>query len=104
MTFPRSTLRFQLLLLFLLGGVPGVTCRRCVANHSEQPQAQIDTMEALVDEASGEAAKGTDMFQDTRLLCSFALGIAFMHIMEVVAPFGGGDRQQRKFELYPYVL
>ncbi|CAJ1335698.1 unnamed protein product [Effrenium voratum] len=41
------------------------------------------------------------MFQDARLIGSFALGIAFMHAMEVLKP---GRGTSRKFELYPYVL
>mmetsp|Transcript_61437 Transcript_61437/g.114887 ORF Transcript_61437/g.114887 Transcript_61437/m.114887 type:complete len:116 (-) Transcript_61437:272-619(-) len=51
---------------------------------------------------SSEAAATDGLFQDARLVGSFALGILFMHAMEVLKP--GQRGTSRKFELYPYVL
>ncbi|CAE7269917.1 CNR10 [Symbiodinium sp. CCMP2592] len=67
--------------------------------------ARDDSQDAGCPQASTAAPAGSStdgLFQDVRLIGSFALGIAFMHVMEVVKP--GNRGAARKFELYPYVL
>jgi len=72
----------------------------------------IDQEDQICSMQTDEAAKRPEtntqlpdhVFQDLRLILSFALGIAFMHFMEVMKPGRAGLSPQHKFELYPYVL
>eukprot|EP00933_Yihiella_yeosuensis_P005218 TRINITY_DN109696_c0_g1_i1.p1 TRINITY_DN109696_c0_g1~~TRINITY_DN109696_c0_g1_i1.p1 ORF type:complete len:110 (+),score=20.40 TRINITY_DN109696_c0_g1_i1:139-468(+) len=64
-------------------------------------QPELDEPVKQNDE-SGYAER--EVHQDLRLIASFALGIGFMYVLEVLKGNAPAGRRNSKFELYPYVL
>mmetsp|Transcript_35861 Transcript_35861/g.65131 ORF Transcript_35861/g.65131 Transcript_35861/m.65131 type:complete len:117 (-) Transcript_35861:190-540(-) len=112
--------RFLLHCLFVLCLFAATASRRVQdASHgvlphvTSAPAQAIDAFDQTCSRQADQAAERPEIsvahlpdhvFQDVRLILSFALGIAFMHFMEVMKPRTTGMSPQHKFELYPYVL
>eukprot|EP00933_Yihiella_yeosuensis_P045880 TRINITY_DN41301_c0_g1_i1.p1 TRINITY_DN41301_c0_g1~~TRINITY_DN41301_c0_g1_i1.p1 ORF type:complete len:121 (+),score=26.85 TRINITY_DN41301_c0_g1_i1:182-544(+) len=118
----RSTLMLTIFIFVLCEhDIHATTCELCSHgdSHDESASSSVQDMNQYLaakpeSDQTGKQADDADeeapdyvndgMHQDVRLVASFALGIAFMYVLEVLKGNAPRGSRNSKFELYPYVL